>query len=338
MKATFQAPGRVNLIGEHTDYNDGYVLPAAIDFFTEVDVEPATSFTFQTNSAAADGWQIYVHGVLAQLRVLGIDPPPVSMAFRSAVPIGAGLSSSAALEVSSALALLWAADVELPGIEIAKICQRAEVEDVGLRCGIMDQFISLHGQADHAVLLDCRSLAHQPVAIPDGLTLVIANTMVSHALASSEYNIRRQECEAASAALGVTSLRDATTWGNHKRARHIITENTRVLAFVNALEHSDFPALGTLMAASHASLRDDYEVSCLELDTMVALAQSCPGLIGARMTGGGFGGSTINLVETSQAHAFAEKLAAAYSRATGIEPTILLTRAAAGARRQLPSG
>ena len=335
MRRSFQAPGRVNLIGEHTDYNDGFVLPAAIGFRTTVEVDTevdtAQGLVLETDLDAAEGWQSYVRGVLVQLRLRGFEPPPVRMSFRSTLPMGAGLSSSAALEVSSALGLLWSAGAAMPKMEIAKLCQSAEIECVGLRCGIMDQFISLHGKAGHAMLLDCRTLEFEAVAIPAGLVLVIANTMVAHELASSEYNLRRAECEAAARDLGVASLRDATHWGGHRRARHILSENARVLQFVEALRRGDLPELGVLMAASHASLRDDYEVSCVELDTMVAAAQECPGLVGARMTGGGFGGSTINLVHAREAEAFAGQLAAAYQKATGIEPAISITQAADGA-------
>ena len=327
----FRAPGRVNLIGEHTDYNDGYVLPAAIGFDTVATVSPAAKLELVSLNEAPVGWERYVLGVVEQLQKRGIAIPPVRLVFDSTVPIGAGLSSSAALEVSAALALLGAANRELSKIEIAQLCQQAEIETVGLACGIMDQFIALHGEANCAVLLDCRTMVSRPVRISKDIVLVIADTGVKHELATSEYNTRRRECEAAAVALGVASLRDATIWNGNKRARHVVTENARVLAFVEALETNERRVLGELMAASHASLRDDYEVSCSELDLMVDCAQRCPGLIGARMTGGGFGGSTINLVAAEHAEAFRERLAALYEAETGRAANILITNAAEGA-------
>ncbi|WP_051670811.1 galactokinase [Bryobacter aggregatus] len=328
MTTTFRAPGRVNLIGEHTDYNEGFVLPAAIGFHTTVTVTPSQKLELYTASNAPEGWEIYVLGVYEQLLKHGIEVPPARLDFSSTLPMGAGLSSSAALEVSSALAFLSLAETRLQRMNIARLCQLAEIENVGLRCGIMDQFISLHGQADHAVLLDCRNFDFKAVPIPEGIVFVIANTMIKHQLADGEYNLRREECEIAATDLGVSSLRDATSWGDNKRARHIVTENQRVLSFVEALESGDLASLGELMASSHASLRGDFEVSCPELDIMVEEAQTCPGLIGARMTGGGFGGSTINLVHADQAEAFRAELARRYYAKTGINPSLLITRAA----------
>ena len=331
MTLRFRAPGRVNLIGEHTDYNDGYVLPAAIAFETVATATPAERLELVSLNNPPAGWERYVLGVVEQLQERGITIPPVRLVFDSSVPIGAGLSSSAALEVSAALAILGAANREMSKLEIARLCQQAEVETVGLACGIMDQFIALHGKANHAVLLDCRTLVSRLVKIPEDIALVIADTCVKHELASSEYNTRRAECQAAALALGVTSLRDASTWNGNKRARHIVTENARVLAFVDALEANEKQAMGELMASSHMSLRDDYEVSCAELDLMVECARKCPGLIGARMTGGGFGGSTINLVVAEHAEAFRERLAGLYEAETGRAPNILITKAAEGA-------
>lgn len=332
---SFRAPGRVNLIGEHTDYNDGFVLPAALHFGTTATLTPSDEFTL-SSEAASPGWTRYVTGVVDELRKLGIEVPRVKLHFTSDVPIGAGLSSSAALEVSSALALLAAAGRELPKLSIAQLCQQAEIHAVGIRCGIMDQFISLHGQPDAAVLLDCRSLDHRAVPIPPHVAIVIANTMVKHELASSEYNLRRADCEEAARRLGLSSLRDTDTPPPRtdvvsRRAHHVITENARVLAFVAALEQGDLTAAGQLMEASHASLRDDYEVSCHGLDLMVEAARHLEGYIGARMTGGGFGGCTVNLVHAAHAPAFASSLQAAYRQATGIEADIYITRASAGA-------
>jgi len=327
----FRAPGRVNLIGEHTDYNDGFVLPVAIHLETTATVTPAPANQFISSNHPPDGWQSYVIGVERQLRKRGIEIPPVAILFDSTLPLGAGLSSSAALEVSSALAFLSAANRTLEPMEIARLCQQAEIETVGLGCGIMDQFISMHGRAGHAMLLDCRTLEFKAVPIPEDIALVIADTGVKHALASSEYNTRRDECHAAAKMLGVSSLRDATSDGGNKRARHILSENARVLAFVAALSRNDRESIGQLMAASHESLRTDYEVSSVELDEMVSLAHRCPGLIGARMTGGGFGGATINLVEAAKAEEFADKLSRLYGGAA-----TYITRASNGAGPQNP--
>ncbi len=327
MTIRFRAPGRVNLIGEHTDYNDGFVLPAAIHLETTATAVPSSSFEYSSDDAGP-GWERYVEGVLQQIRRLGIEPPPVSIHFQSTLPLGAGLSSSAALEVSAALTLLAAAEVDLDRMDIARLCQQTEVETIGLECGLMDPFISLFGEAGHAMLLDCRSLEYRKVPIPAGISLVIADTGVKHSLAGSEYNQRRAECQQAAQELGVSSLRDATRDGGSRRARHVISENARTLAFADALERDDRQAMGELMAASHRSLRDDYEVSCQELDRMVEVAAMCPGFIGARMTGGGFGGSTINLVEEGQASDFVARLKELYGPAE-----IRITRASDGARR-----
>jgi galactokinase len=326
----------VNLIGEHTDYNQGFVLPAAIELETIVTAEAAEQMSWESANHPPAGWEKYVAGVEKQLRARGVAIPKLKLEFTSTLPLGAGLSSSAALEVSAALAFLAAASHGLPKLEIAKACQQAEIETVGLECGIMDQFISLHGKEGHAVLLDCRSLSWKTVAIPEDVLLVIADTGVKHALAGSEYNTRKRECEEACRALGVASLRDATEDGGFPRARHIVSENARVLDFVAALERRDVVGLGELMAASHESLRDDYEVSCVELDTMVECANQCPGLIGARMTGGGFGGSTINLVERNKSEDFCLELAKLYRERTGLDATIYVTRAANGAGLQSP--
>lgn len=327
----FRAPGRVNLIGEHTDYNDGFVLPMAIDLHTTASASPAASFSFTSSSNPPAGWQTYVEGVLHQFQSRGIAVPPLAIHFESTLPLGAGLSSSAALEVSAALAFAAAAGANLSLLELAQLCQQAEIHTVGLACGIMDQFVSLHGESGHAILLDCRSLAYRKVPIPADIAIVIADTGVKHSLAGSEYNVRRAQCEAAAQSMGLTSLRDATHDAGSPRARHVLSENARTLAFVDALERGDRPALGQLMAASHLSLRDDYEVSCPELDRMVALAAACPGFIGARMTGGGFGGSTVNLVDATQAEIFAASLSQRYGGAT-----TYITGPASGAGPQNP--
>jgi galactokinase len=348
----FQSPGRVNLIGEHTDYNDGFVLPAAIDLRTIIRLQLTEGPHWQASSreitppcrihpnepAAPTGrWYDYIWGVALALERRGIHIPGVSLEVLESVPLGSGLSSSAALEVAAALAFLAAANSTLPPLEIAQACLEAETRFIGLECGIMDQFIALHAQAGHALLLDCRSLEHHAIPIPAGISLVIADSGVKHRLSDSTYNERSQQARAAAQALGVQSLRDATTVNERmdplllRRARHVLSENKRVLAFVEALRCNEPGTLGELMAASHQSLRNDYEVSCAELDLLVDLAQHLPGHIGARMTGGGFGGSTIHLVSTEHAGVFQHLLAQRYHAATGINPTLYLSAAAGAA-------
>lgn len=358
-KFAFRAPGRVNLIGEHTDYNGGFVLPAAIDLYTTAVAESIDEprlvihssnfnetheFNIEDETPRGD-WTDYPRGVYVMLRRAGVKLTGANLSIRGDVPLGAGLSSSASTEVAvaSSLIALDLSEDEKPttqkSLNLALLCQKAENEFTGARCGIMDQFIAVHGLVGRAIMLDCETLHHTPAPIPTGLSLVIANTMVKHALAGGEYNQRRAECESAAKKLGVPSLRHATLAmlptarlapSELRRARHNITENTRVLQFVEAAKHNDLATLGQLMAASHASLRDDFEVSCPELNAMVEAAQTLPGLIGARMTGGGFGGSTINLVHTEDVPAFREQLAAAYQRLTSITPQIIVTKASAG--------
>lgn len=331
MRQQYRAPGRANLIGEHTDYNEGLVMPVAIELETIATVEPSSVMHWTSANHPPAGWEKHVAGVERQLRLRGIDVPPVRIHFESTVPLGAGLSSSAALEVSAALAMLGAAGAELSPMEIAILCQQAEVETVGLECGVMDPFIAMHGEQGKAVLLDCRSLEFEAVPVPEGIALVIADTGIKHELAASEYNTRRAECEAAARALNVSSLRDANDDGGHGRARHVIGENLRVRDFATALRGEDRQALGELMAASHESLRVDFEVSCPELDRMVALGRTCSGWIGSRMTGGGFGGATIHLVEHDAAQRFASELSQRYGGAA-----TWVTRAVSGASRVDP--
>jgi galactokinase len=356
----FRAPGRVNLIGEHTDYNQGLVLPAALDLECRVtaapsrwnllkarslDLEPERSWPLGSFERHGD-WSDYVAGVAVELARLGVRIPAAELEISSTVPIGAGLSSSAALEVSVALALCGLAGVAIPPIELALACQRAENHFVGMRCGIMDQLISLLGRQDHALLLDCRTLDKRPIPLPPGGELVIVNTMVKHQLAATEYNRRRQECEQAATLLD-KSLRDATLAEAaalpdplRRRARHVISENTRVEEFVAACASSDLQTAGTAMYASHASLRDDFEVSCPELDFLVATARGIgsvvgAGVIGARMTGGGFGGCTVNLVRPGAVDGFRSCIAAAYRERFAIDPQIYVCRTADGAGEQI---
>src|SRR5579862_2709216 len=361
----FAAPGRVNLIGEHTDYAEGFVMPAAIDFATLAGISPrddgkivlysenfGEECVFDPKKIPAKGskhWSDYPMGVVAMLAGEGHVIPGFSLTLWGDVPISAGLSSSASVEVSTALALTSLIGVTYPGPVLARLCQRAENEFVGASSGIMDQFISANGKEDHALLLDCRDLSYKLAPIPAHVALVIANTMVQHSVAGGEYTSRRAEVEEAAAVIArhrpeVRFLRDATVddlqkWGAEmsanalKRARHVITENTRTVAAADALIHHDLKELGRLMAEAHASYSRDFEASCVEADTMVMLANDLPGLIGARLTGGGFGGCTINLVERDEAEEFTEALAARYTTETGIVPQIMVCHASVGAHK-----
>ena len=361
-KRMFRAPGRVNLIGEHTDYNDGFVLPAAIGFSTWVTSAPRDDRTvsvFSENFSeqiefdldeesphARDHWSDYVRGVAVTLERAGHRLRGADLRIRGEVPIGSGLSSSAALEVASGFALLTNSGLKVDRRDLAELCQRAENEFVGIRCGIMDQFVSCHGQAGKALLLDCRSLEYKLLPLPEKARLAICNTKVKHSLATSQYNARRLECETAvrhfaQRRSNVRALRDVTEtdlklFGGelpeviYRRARHVITENARVLAAGTALEKGDLVAFGQLMNRSHLSLRDDYDVSCKELDLMVELAQAVPGVYGARMTGGGFGGSTVNLIAAESVDEFKQTVARGYEDATGLTPEIYICTATEG--------
>ena len=361
----YAAPGRVNLIGEHTDYAEGFVMPAAIDFATLAGISPRSDgkiviysenfkeqCTFDANELpprASDHWSDYPLGVIATLAAEGNRITGFSLSLLGDVPLGSGLSSSAAIEVATATAVCSLLNIRYPGPKLARLCQRAENEFVGANCGIMDQFISANGKEDHALLLDCRDLSFKLAPIPPGVALVIANTMVKHSVAGGEYTTRRAEVEEAAAVIArhrpeVKFLRDATVedlerWGAEmspnalKRARHVITENTRTVAAAEALIRHDLKELGRLMAEAHVSYSKDFEASCLEADTMVMLANRLPGLIGARLTGGGFGGCTINLVEREKAIDFARALGANYANETGIVPQIHICHASSGAHK-----
>jgi galactokinase len=361
----FIAPGRVNLIGEHTDYAEGFVMPAAIDFATLAAISPRDDGTIviysenfkeertfeakQLPAIASKHWSDYPLGVIAILAGEGNAMPGFSLSLLGDVPLGSGLSSSASVEVATALAACSLLNVNYPRPQLARLCQRAENEFVGANCGIMDQFISANGEADHALLLDCRHLSFKLAPIPSNVALVIANTMVKHSVAGGEYTTRRAEVEEAAAVIAqhrpeVKFLRDATVedlenWGGEmsgnalKRARHVITENTRTVAAADALMKHNLKELGRLMTEAHVSYSRDFEASCVEADTMVELANQLPGLIGARLTGGGFGGCTINLVEQNKALEFAEALGASYAKETGIVPQIHICHASNGAHR-----
>jgi galactokinase len=361
----FVAPGRVNLIGEHTDYAEGFVMPAAIDFATLASISYredgkvviySKNYDEERSFAAAslpqersDHWTDYPLGVLAVLAGEGVAIPAFSLSIWSDVPLGSGLSSSAALEVATAVAVTSLVGKSYPGPVLAKLCQRAENEFVGASSGIMDQFISANGKKDHALLLDCRDLTYKLAHIPDDLELVIANTMVQHAVTGTEYTSRRAEVEEAAAVIAshrpeVKFLRDATLgdlekYGSEmspnalKRARHVISENLRTVEAAEALIQNDREKLGRLMAEAHWSYSRDFEASCVEADAMVELAQDLPGLVGARLTGGGFGGCTVNLVEAAHAAEFAKKLGERYRAKIGIVPEVHISHAAEGARR-----
>jgi galactokinase len=357
------APGRVNLIGEHTDYNDGFVLPAAIDrgvavaarrvsgdAFTLHALDLRDRCTFGRGQLARDPehpWADYFKGVAWALGQRGLDFPACEAVITGDVPQGAGLSSSAAYEVSAVLLLRALGGLPLPGLEIARLAREAENGFVGVACGIMDQMAATFGEQGRALLLDCRSLQCDKVAIPPGLKLVVANTGVRHSLASSAYNQRRAECDEGVRILAaslprVRALRDVapqelapylTTLPPlvGKRCRHVVSENARVQAAVAALRSGDTGQLRMLMAASHFSLRDDYEVSCPELDILVELALAEPCCHGARLTGAGFGGCTVNLVETSAVEDFSRALAAGYHEQAGRTAEIHVFEPSAGA-------
>jgi galactokinase len=359
----FRAPGRVNFIGEHTDYNEGFVLPFAIDRETlmagtprhdtkisirALDVDDSITFDLRDAGVKRRGnWVDYVEGTIRCLQKRVDLRNGADIIFTSTVPIGAGLSSSAALEVSMGYAVLSLNGLEIDRRELAFAAQEAEHEFVGARTGIMDQFTSVFGAHGHALLLDCRSVEAEPIPLEiDGAMLVVCDTKITHRLASSEYNTRRAECEKGVELLSrdlpeVKSLRDVTledfqTHGKDlpenisRRCRHVITENIRTQAAAEALINADLSAAGELMFQSHASLRDDYEVSCPELDTLVETAGKARGVYGARMTGGGFGGCTVNLIEEAALEGFRDNVAREYAMKFGFEPDIYVVRPSGG--------
>jgi len=322
-----RAPGRVNLIGEHTDYNLGFVMPAAISLDTWMASVPRADSIVRISSLQAgetmdfdlqeigprrDEWIDYAAGVAQVLQQRGVELRGVDAVVDSTIPPGAGLSSSAALELAAAWTLSAEIPPPLPVMDLAQAAQQAENEYVGVQCGLMDQFASSHGKAGHAMLLDCRSTNYRPLVLPSDHRLVALDSRVEHKLGASEYNARRAQCERGVAVIsrrfqGIESLRDVTPEmldesaedideSTRRRCRHVIDENGRVLAAAHAFEHGDVAALGVLFAQSHASLRDLYEVSSPELDALVEIAASVPGVVGARMTGAGFGGCTVNVV------------------------------------------
>jgi len=351
-----RAPGRVNLIGEHTDYNDGFVLPMTInraiwmalrprqDRLVEVhslDFDEAQRFSLDDLHHGLAGWAEYLQGVAWALQEAGLPLQGWEGVVAGDIPVGAGLSSSAALEMAAARAFATVSDLCWDAATMAKIGQRAENEWVGVNCGIMDQMISAGGKADHALLIDCRSLETESVPLPSDTSLVVLDTGTRRGLVDSAYNERRAQCEAAARLFDVAALRDVSIEQFksradeipevvRRRARHVITENARTLQAVEAMRHGDADALGQLMNASHASLRDDFEVSSDELDAMVACAQE-EGCFGARMTGAGFGGCAVALVRADAAQAFSRTVAACYEATTACRASAYICRATNGA-------
>jgi len=358
------APGRLNLIGEHTDYNDGYVLPVAIDKQTTAFLSKRDDDMFVCHSLLkgetvkvrvehlaghkGKGWFSYVAGVASLLMQEGIPIDGVDCLLTSTIPEGAGLSSSAALEVSMALGLLALAERSLPAEQTIRLCQQAEHEWAGVPCGIMDQFISVRGSSNAALLIDCRSTSFQAIPVSPSLNFIVCNTNVPHTLAASEYAKRVQECSEAVDTLrtfdpNIASLRDVTlsllqdhrsdldptAW---KRAHHVVRENQRVTQAADALWYADQQTLGALMNESHESLRDDYQVSCDELDLMARISRSVEGVHGARMVGAGFGGSVLAIASTDILNAVHTKVQSEYAAATGLEPTVLSCQIGEGAR------
>ncbi len=370
----FRAPGRVNLIGEHTDYNLGFVLPIALDLACFVATADSPDGALRIYSeekhqsrewpAAEAGslepahdWTDYIIGVARELARAGFSIAPKLLLVRSTVPEGSGLSSSAALEVASALALLGGRDIPL--LTLAKLCQRAEVDFVGTPCGIMDQSVSVFAREHAALQIDCRSLESQSVTLPDGVEILAVNSMVKHALGQSAYKERTEQCAAAVDAIRrldpkVQSLRDVSVALLERaipampkiiarRARHVVTEDERVTLFVSASQRGDVERMGQLMVESHISLQHDYEVSAPELDFLVDTAIGIEGVLGARMTGGGFGGCTVNLLRQGTSDRFRATITQAYQERFEITPQIFLCRPSGGAGEvknfeRIPSG
>ncbi len=358
----FRAPGRVNLIGEHTDYNLGFVMPMALDLACFAAIAPASDGLLRVHSEnmgetrqwpvdgisaarPAGDWGDYVAGVARELALAGLEVAPSSLLVYSTVPVGSGLSSSAAIEVAVALALLGGR--AMAPLELAKLCRRAENGFVGMPCGIMDQYISVFGREHAAVRIDCRSLEHEVVPLPADADFIAVNTMVKHELGSSAYRDRVAECAAAVAAVrgkepGVASLRDVSCGMlagledslapvPMRRARHVVSEDERVEAFVAASRAGDLGRMGGLLVASHRSLQHDYQVSCEELDFLVDTALRIGGVYGARMTGGGFGGCTVNMVRPEDALAFQAAISHAYQQRFNLTPELYPCRPSAGA-------
>lgn len=353
-----RAPGRVNLIGEHTDYNDGFVFPLAIDRAAWIALRPRVDRRVRAVSLDMDdrrefalddlrrpsdkAWVDYLSGVAWALQVRGYRLGGWEGVVSGDVPIGSGLSSSAALELATARAFYEVSDFEWDPAKMALACQAAENNWLGVNCGIMDQMISAAGIKDRALLIDCRSLETVTAPLPADTAVVILDTGARRGLVDSAYNERRKQCEAAARHFGVAALRDVDSAAfaerahelddlSRRRARHVVSENERTLRARDAMHEGDAAALGRLMIASHISLRDDFEVSSAALDAIVNCANADDACFGARMTGAGFGGCAVALVRADAAEAFVERVSASYRAATGNQPTLYITRASGGA-------
>ena len=355
----FRAPGRINLIGDHTDYNGGLVMPMAIEsacfvgvsdngldsfrVFSE-DVQQSIEFRIEDLDSARPrrDWTDYIVGVAQELKRAGVPLKGRDMLVETTIPIGAGLSSSAALEVASTLAMLGG--VRMEPLEVVHLCQRAENNFVGVPCGIMDQFTSVFGRSGVAIKLDCRSLEYEPVPLPRSVAIVAVNSMVKHELGTGVYRERVNECRAVLKAINekypaVQSLRDVTadmqaegfTWVPIKRARHVVSENMRVQAFASACRAGNIQSMGVYFTQSHRSLQHDFEVSCPEIDFLVDSALTQNGCFGARLTGGGFGGCTVNLVTREAVPDFRTRIREAYKYSYGVDPQVLLCEPGNGA-------
>ena len=356
-KLIVRAPGRVNLIGEHTDYNDGFVMPMAIDRATwialsprddervglySLDLDDTVSFDLENLRKEKMSWGEYPKGVAWSLRNEGFNLCGWNGVTRCDVPMGAGLSSSASFELAVARAFAAVSGFEWDAAKMALLCQKAENQWVGVNCGIMDQMISAVGKAGHAVMIDCRDLSTETVPVPAGYVVVIMDTSTRRGLVDSAYNDRRSQCEAAAGFFGVKALRDVKmnafiekvndiNLGKWRRAKHVISENARTVEAASAMKAGDAVQLGLLMNASHDSLRDDFEVTNDELDIIVQIARKTPGCLGARMTGAGFGGCAVALVQQGAAQAFIDRVAKDYETKTGLTPKIYLCVASEGA-------
>jgi galactokinase len=354
---TVQAPGRVNLIGEHTDYNDGFVLPMAIDRAVWIACRPRADRRIRLDSLdyrqsieldldslrhGGTAWGEYARAVAWALQAEGHPLRGWEGVMSGEVPVGAGLSSSAAVELATARAFAVASDIAWDAPAMARVAQRAENEWVGVACGIMDQLASACGLAQHALLIDCRSLKIKPVLLPESVSVLVLDTGTRRGLVTSAYNRRREECQEGAQAYGLSSLRDLThdVFGAgeagldpvvRRRVRHVLSENARTLRAVQALRDQDMGQVGRLMAESHVSLRDDYEVSSPALDAMVEIASAQPGCWGARMTGAGFGGCAVALVEGGSARVAGQAIASAYQERMKLQPAVYVCRAADGA-------
>ncbi|MBV9271106.1 MAG: galactokinase [Candidatus Eremiobacteraeota bacterium] len=353
------APGRVNLIGEHTDYNDGFVFPIAIDRYTAVAVTPrdddtvvaySTAFNEETTLSLGDvrerqprDWSAYLKGIAFSLLDSGCELSGCDLTIGSDVPLGAGLSSSASFEVATGSALLASSNVSMDPVDLALAAQRSEHEYVGIRCGIMDQLAVSVSEAGYAMLLDCRTLQRREIAMPRQWCVAVCDSLTRHQLAGSEYNDRRRDCETAAQTMGVPALRDATMDDLERvrarlddrvfrRAKHVIAENDRTLDAAQALADADGKNFGDLMAASHESLRTLYEVSTPELDELVQICSTVAGVFGARMTGGGFGGSVVALLQRDAAEELARRLAMAFYAPREETSAVFIVEPAAGAR------